>query len=112
MDPLKYANVETPIDVVQPAGEFVLVEVLGENQYLDAGLVKPPGPAYDRDRPGIRKGRVVTVGPRARLAGNVAAGDVVLYTRVPANGIELNGREYVFVREHQHVYAVVEGEVQ
>lgn len=39
---------------------------------------------------------------------NVEPGDVVVYQRAPANDIRLNGEEYVFLHEQQHVLAVLE----
>ena len=115
MKPFETANVDTPLESVRPIGEFVLVEVLGEVNYIESGAVKPPGATYDPDRPGIRKGRVVAVGPGAKMDDGsrgemaVVVGDTVLYPRVPSQSIRLNGREFCFLREHQHLLAVLDG---
>lgn len=47
-----------------------------------------------------------------RCEMNVKPGDRVLYWRVPANGVKLNGEEFVFVHEQQHIVAVLEDEDQ
>lgn len=39
---------------------------------------------------------------------HVKVGDEVLYHRAPANHISLNGQDYVFLHEEQHVLAVIE----
>jgi hypothetical protein len=38
----------------------------------------------------------------------VNVGDVVVFPRVPANEIEINGEEYVFLHQEQHVLAVLD----
>jgi hypothetical protein len=50
--------------------------------------------------------------PMTQRAGlNVSVGDVVVFPRVPANEIEINGEEYVFLHEEQHVLAVIDEEI-
>lgn len=44
-----------------------------------------------------------------RAEMHVKVGDVIIFPRVPANEIEVNGESMVFLREIQHVLAVVEG---
>jgi co-chaperonin GroES (HSP10) len=45
----------------------------------------------------------------ARAEMPVAIGDVVIFPRVPANELELNGEEYVFLHAEQHILGIVEG---
>lgn len=43
-----------------------------------------------------------------RAPMNVAPGDTVVFPRVPANEIQINGENYVFLHEESQVYAVLE----
>ena len=112
MRPVKYANVEAAIADVQPVGNQILVKRLPDLEG-PSGLVLPAS-ARDADRPGIRRGVVLAVGPGdrmpdgSRLEMELRPGDVVVYTRAPSLGVSINGTEYTFLREHQHVYAVLE----
>jgi co-chaperonin GroES (HSP10) len=45
---------------------------------------------------------------KRRIAMGVSVGDEVIYDRTPANDISINGEEYVFVHEEQHLLAVIE----
>jgi chaperonin GroES len=114
MKPVKYADVETEIEHVQPVGNQVLVKRLPDLE-APAGLTLPSS-ATDSDRPGIRRGVVVAVGPGdrmpdgSRLELELKPGDVVVYTRAPSLGISINGAEYQFLRYPQHTYAILEGE--
>ena len=113
MKPLNYANVDEAIVDIRPLGDFVLVERLREQEQQNV-LIRLPGDVVNPDRPGIRKGVVLAVGPGDRLPDgtrapmHVAVGDTVLYSRAPANGLLVNGREVVFLREEQHLEAVLE----
>lgn len=46
--------------------------------------------------------------PGCRCEMNCALGDVVLYPRVPANDVRIDEREYTFLHEEQHVYAILD----
>jgi co-chaperonin GroES (HSP10) len=39
---------------------------------------------------------------------HVEVGDEVIYNRAPANDVSINGEEYVFIHEEQHLLAVIE----
>jgi hypothetical protein len=45
-----------------------------------------------------------------RAAMNVQVGDEIIYWRSPANDCFINGVEYVFLHEEQHIVAVVDKE--
>lgn len=45
----------------------------------------------------------------SRIAMGCQLGDVVLFPRVPANEVRLNGEEFVCLHEEQHVLAVIDG---
>lgn len=113
MKPVNYANVDEALEAIRPLGDFVLVERI-DAQVQDEALIRLPSSAIHADRPGIRRGRVLAVGPGDRLPDGsrapmgVKVGDEILYSRAPANGILIDGRETVFLHEEQHIEAVLE----
>ena len=94
-----------------PLYDFVLVRRLSD-EAVHHGL-HVPGNAKDHER-GIRRGVVEQCGAgdkrldNSRIAINVQPGDIVLYDRVPANDVRLNGVEYTLCHEEQHILAVLE----
>lgn len=97
---------------LRPLGDFVLVKRIVETQ-TSSGLFIPESAAAP-EIGFIRKGRVVLVGPGDRKADGsrfemgVEVGDIVLYPRVPANDVRINGEEHTLLHEEQHILAVVE----
>jgi hypothetical protein len=47
-----------------------------------------------------------------RVPMSVQVGDEILYWRSPANDVKIDGQEYVFLHEEQHLVAVLEQEVR
>jgi len=95
----------------QPLYDFVLVRRLPDPEE-QCGLVVP-AQARDKDM-GNRRGVVEKCGPGdkkrsdfSRHDMNVRPGDVVLYSRSPANEVRLNGVEYQLAHEQQHILAVI-----
>ncbi len=110
------SNVPAEIARVRPIGDFVVVRRLMEPTQRDSGLYLPPAVA---NRPtGNRRGVVLAIGPGDRMADgsrramNVAVGDVVVYSRVPANEIRVDQEVYEIVHEEQHILCVVERTAQ
>ena len=107
----------------QPLYDFVLVRRLPDPEE-QRGLVVP-AQARDKDM-GNRRGVVEKCGPGDKKPGlttfdyfsgtkqtftrhdmNVRPGDVVLYSRSPANEVRLNEVEYQLCHEEQHLLAVI-----
>jgi co-chaperonin GroES (HSP10) len=93
-----------------PLYDFCLVRRLPDPE-TERGLIVPNA-AKDHER-GTRRGVVEKVGPGdivkgERYALGVKPGDIVLYDRVPANDVNLNGQMYTLCHEEQHVIAVLE----
>ena len=140
---------------MRPMGDFVLVRAIPPEPgaILNPNLVKTGDGRYkdDNRRRGLRRGRVVVVGPgdkvervrcgtcglkftrqpnewdatregypcrcggiapEAGSAGrhvmHVRVGEEVVYPRVPANEIIIDGEEYTLCHEEQHILAVIE----
>jgi co-chaperonin GroES (HSP10) len=120
-----WRSAEMDLSKLTPLHDFVLVHEIPEKTLLvQNGVMHMTGDyRWRSDRPkGLRRGRVVAVGrgdkilcgPCAcegrRAEMNVHAGDEVVYPRVPANDVVINGEEYTFLHEEQHVLAIVEKE--
>ncbi len=97
---------------LRPLGDFVLVKRIVETK--TAGGLFIPESAAAPEFGVIRKGQVVLVGPGdrrpdgTRFDMGVEVGDVVLYPRVPANDVRINGEEHTLLHEEQHILAVIE----
>jgi co-chaperonin GroES (HSP10) len=135
MRPLRHPSIQTAVDRITPLYDCVLVERIPEP--VNSSMVQRPE-RWQNPEEGLRTGRVVAVGrgdvctsedtsncniiskirmidgkqadwtTSARHAMNVKPGDVVIYPRVPANDVVIDGRAYTFLREEQHVLAVLD----
>lgn len=56
-------------------------------------------------------GRQLVAVDTGRAPMNLQVGDVVIFPRVPSNEMKINGEEYCWLREEQHVLAVVDEEI-
>jgi chaperonin GroES len=86
---------------LKPLGDRVIVETLEEEQTTAAGIVLPDT-AIDKPQ----RGTVVATGPgeRSRETGeviplDVAAGDVVVFSKYGGTEIVVEGNEYLILRE-------------
>lgn len=127
-------NVNHPVELVRPLGDFILVKRLPDCDEVNSLIIRPgmcmnaSGKWVRSDDCELRLGEVIAVGPGDEIPnGNVLSsgtgsmiavtkllpmhvkvGDTVLYPRVPANDVRIDGQEYTFLREEQHVLAVIE----
>lgn len=95
---------------MQPQGDFVLVRRIVEDRVGSIWIpqIQPQGAEPPR------RGVVLACGPGDRdkrgdrIPMNVDVGDEILYRRAPANDICIDGQEYTFLHEEQHILAVIE----
>lgn len=99
-------SIETDLDALRPHGDFVLAERLPDEE--SSILFVPDKPT------GMRLGRVMKVGPGdidaktgKRHPMHVKVGDKIAWWRCPANEVRLNGKDYTFLHEQQHICAVI-----
>lgn len=110
MKPIYHPSIETQLESLTPLGDFVLVRRMPD---APRGLIEVPLSAREPER-GLRRGMVVRVGMGDRRPDGgrhpmyVKPGDTVVYPRVPANNVVLNGDEYTLIHAEQHVLAVLE----
>lgn len=105
---------------LRPLGDFVLVKPI--QSAAASSIIIDPKTQMTKDgrwrlqnrETGNQFGMVIAVGAgdkKAETASrhdmNVQVGDTVIFPRVPANEIVLNGEVYCWLREEQHVLAVV-----
>ena len=113
MKAILHMDIPCELEHLTPLYDFVLVKRLKDKECTESGLVWLPDNARNPEQ-GLRRGVVLKVGPGdkhpagGRLPMNAAPGDEIVYPRVPANDIRLNGEEYVFLHEEQHILAVIE----
>lgn len=132
MKPLRYPETTATVEQLRPLGDLVLVRPLPEAEKI--GQIFLPDNARNPER-GLRRGVVVACGPGdmrhdfelkaldvppelskpctdfswwPRHAMHVKPGDIVIYPRVPANGVTIDGAEHFLIHEEQHVLAVIE----
>lgn len=85
---------------VKPLGDRVLVEPQEKEETTASGLVLPD---TAKERP--QEGKVIAVGPGRlnddgkRIAMEVKAGDVVVYSKFAGTEYTENGTEYLVLRE-------------
>lgn len=112
MKPIYHASIPAELEAVKPYGDFVLVRRAdgdGERQ----GLIVLPQTRKNAEV-GARIGEVIAAGPGDKLKDgsrapmHVKAGDRIVYHRAPANVTVINGVEYTFIHEEQHLLAVLE----
>lgn len=87
---------------IQPLGNRVVIEPSSPEQVTASGIILPD--TSKQEKPG--QGTVVAVGPGAfnedgdeRIPMNVKVGDVVLFSKYTPDEIEIDGKEYLVVRE-------------
>lgn len=130
MHDLYLADVPAELADVTPLGDFVLVRRLPDAE-SKAGIWIPDSARNPRE--GNRRGVVISCGPGDRVHPrhvvhnalrqlahgttnvprhpmHVKPGDEIIYARVPANDIRIDGQEYMFLHEEQHILCVIERE--
>lgn len=113
MKPILERNIDAVIERLRPLHDFVLVQRIIEDKPAPDSLLVLPD-AAKRPVMGLRRGVAVRVGrgdmtpDGGRLPIHVEPGDEVIYTRCPDNDVRINGGEYTFLHEEQHIFAVVE----
>ena len=92
-----------------PLGDRLIVQALEEEQTTAAGIVLPDT-ALERPQ----RGNVVAAGPgeRSRETGeyipmDVAAGDVVVFSKYGGTEIKIDGEDYLILRE-EDILAILE----
>lgn len=105
-------NIPADLAELRLMGDLVLVRRLMDPEETPTGLFLPPSVANPRT--GNRRGLVIKVGPGDRLKDGsrgcmcVQPGDEIVYARVPANDIRIDGEEYTLLHEEQHVLCIVD----
>jgi co-chaperonin GroES (HSP10) len=113
MKPHFERNIDVELDRLTPLSDFVLVKRIVE-EYADPDKLIVLPAAASKPEHGLRRGIVVRVGrgdllPEGeRWSMTVSPGDEVIYPRVPANDLRINGEEYTMLHEEQAVLAIVE----
>lgn len=85
---------------IQPLGDRVLVKPIEAEEVTKGGIVLP---ASAQEKP--QEGKVISAGPGKRndkgelVALDVAAGDIVLYSKYGGTEIKVDGEEYVILTE-------------
>lgn len=85
---------------IQPLADRVVVQALEDAQQTKGGLYIP-----DTAKEKPQQGKVVAVGPGklsdegARLAPDVKEGDTVLYGKYSGTEVQVDGEEYLILRE-------------
>ncbi|MEX2528528.1 MAG: co-chaperone GroES [Gemmatimonadota bacterium] len=85
---------------VQPLADRVVVQALEDAQQTKGGLYIP-----DTAKEKPQQGKVIAVGPGklsdegARLAPDVKEGDTVLYGKYSGTEVQVDGQEYLILRE-------------
>lgn len=88
---------------IQPLGDRVLVEALGEDEgkKTKSGIIIPETVSKERGE----QGRVVAVGPGRRtddgkvLPLNVKKGDRIIFSKYGPDEIKIDGKEYFIISE-------------
>ena len=98
------------MDLLQPLGDRLIVEVLEEEETTISGIVLP-----DTAREKPQRGRVLAVGPGAldehgkHIELDVAAGDEVVFSKYGGTEIRVGTDDYLILRESD-VLAKVTGD--
>ena len=94
---------------IQPLNDRLLVQRLEEEEKTAGGIIIPDSA---KEKPA--QGKVVAVGPGKlsdageRVALQVKAGDVVLFSKYGGTDVKLDGEDYLIMREDD-VLGIVEG---
>lgn len=94
---------------IRPLNDRLLVQRLQEEEKTAGGIIIPDSA---KEKPA--EGKVVAVGPGKlndsgeRVALQVKAGDVVLFSKYGGTDVKLDGEDYLIMREDD-VLGVVEG---
>jgi co-chaperonin GroES (HSP10) len=105
-------NVEAPSSKIQPRQDCILVRRILDSEMHESGL-EMPQIALNPAEGTIRLGRVIRVGLGDRKPDSSRhvmynkEGDIVAYKRVPDNDFRIDGVEMTFLREEQHVLAIL-----
>jgi chaperonin GroES len=94
---------------IQPLNDRLLVQRLEEEEKTAGGIIIPDSA---KEKPA--QGKVVAVGPGKlsdageRVALQVKAGDVILFSKYGGTDVKLDGEDYLIMREDD-VLGIVEG---
>ena len=93
---------------LKPLGDRIVVEPIEQEEQTALGIFLPE---TAKEKP--QQGKVIAAGPGARkdtgerIVMDVKVGDKVLYARYAGTNVELDGKEYLILKESD-VLAVVE----
>jgi chaperonin GroES len=85
---------------IEPLDDRIVVEPLEAEEKTRGGIVLP-----DTAKEKPQKGKVISVGPGRvtdegkRIAPSVKKGDTVVYAKYGGSEIEIDGKEYMILRE-------------
>jgi chaperonin GroES len=85
---------------LQPLGDRLIVEVLGEEEVLASGIVLP-----DTAKEKPQRGRVLAVGPGPRdedgdyVKMELEEGDEIIFSKYGGTEITVDGEDYLILRE-------------
>jgi chaperonin GroES len=93
-------NKETLTMALKPLDDRVVIQQVAAEEKTAGGIVLP-----DTAKEKPQRGKIIAVGPGKllddgkRAAMSVAKGDEVLYAKYSGSEIEIDGKEYVILRE-------------
>ncbi len=85
---------------IRPLSDRIVVERIEQDEKTAGGIIIP-----DTAKEKPKQGKVLAVGPGAkdengkRIAMDVDAGDIVLFTQWAGNEIKIDGKEYLVLKE-------------
>lgn len=89
------------IDNIKPLADKVLVKPISKEETTESGIIIPD--TATKEKP--EQGEVLAVGPGElnekgeRIAMSVKVGDKVMFTKYSPNEIEIEGEEYLIIKE-------------
>ena len=95
---------------IRPLGDRLVVERIEQDTKTSGGIIIP-----DTAKEKPKQGKVLAVGPGAkdengkRIAMDVSAGDIVLFTQWAGSEIKMDGKDYLVLKESDVIGVVEEG---
>lgn len=88
--------------MLKPLGENVVIQVPEAEEVTKGGIVLPSSQQEKQ-----KFGDVVAVGPEVEENGNIKVGDSVLFKPYAGSDVEVDGEEYLIVKEEE-ILAIIE----
>ena len=85
---------------MKPLGDRVILEEIEQETISSGGIIIPDSvQGYDKPHP---KGKIIAVG--IKCESNIKEGDVVTYSKNTGMFYEIDGKDYIFIRESHIMY--------